>query len=74
MKSISAKMVFREFPDVKKQLYAVELWNNGYLVRYVDNKVTPCVIPCYVNYQPKSSNLLILIVPQLCCGAIYFFG
>src|SRR4030067_2901095 len=32
MKSISAREVFKVFPDLRKQLWAGELWNDGYFV------------------------------------------
>ncbi len=35
LKSISARMVFQEFPEVKQQLWGGELWNDGYFVRSV---------------------------------------
>jgi putative transposase len=33
LKSISARMVFQEFPEVKRVLWGGELWNDGYFVR-----------------------------------------
>jgi len=51
MKSISAKVVFREFPEVEKQLWGGELWNDGYFVRSVGDKVTSEVIRRYIKYQ-----------------------
>ena len=51
MKSISAKIVFREFPEIEKQLWGGELWNDGYFVRSVGDKVTSAVIRRYNKYQ-----------------------
>jgi putative transposase len=51
MKSISAKVVFREFPEVEKQLWGGELWNDGYFVRSVGDKVTSDIIRRYIKYQ-----------------------
>ena len=53
MKSISAKMVFREFPEIKEQLWGGELWSNGYFVRSTGDKVTSEVIRQYIRYQHK---------------------
>ena len=50
-KSISAKVVFREFPEVEKQLWGGELWNDGYFVRSVGDEVTSEVIRRYIKYQ-----------------------
>ena len=51
MKSISAREVFRKFPDLRKQLWAGELWNDGYFVRSVGDKVTADIIRRYIEYQ-----------------------
>ena len=51
IKSISAKMMFREFPEIKKKLWGGELWNDGYFVRSVGDKVTADVIRKYIRYQ-----------------------
>ena len=53
MKSISAKIVFQEFPEVKEQLWGGELWNNGYFVRSTGDEVTSEVIRKYIRYQNK---------------------
>jgi len=52
-------MVFQGFPEVKQQLWDVELWNNGYLVRSVVDKVTAEVICQYIKHQqdPKQPDL-----------------
>lgn len=51
IKSISAKIIFREFPEIKKNLWGGELWNDGYFVRSVGDKVTAEVIRKYIKYQ-----------------------
>ena len=51
MKSISAKVIFREFSEVEKQLWGGELWNDGYFVRSVGDKVTSAIIRRYIKYQ-----------------------
>lgn len=53
MKSISAKMIFQEFPQVKEQLWGGELWNDGYFVRSTGDKVTSEVIRKYIRHQHK---------------------
>jgi putative transposase len=53
IKSISAKMVFKEFPEVKKQLWGGEFWGDGYFVRSVGDKVTSGVIRRYIKYQQQ---------------------
>ncbi len=53
MKSISAKMVFKEFPEVKEQLWGGEFWSDGFFVRSVGDKVTSEIIRRYIKYQQQ---------------------
>ena len=53
MKSISAKIVFEEFPEVRKQLWGGEFWSDGYFVRSVGDKVTSEVIRRYIKYHQE---------------------
>jgi putative transposase len=53
MKSISGKMVFKEFPEVKKQLWGGEFWSDGYFVRSVGDKVTSDLIRRYIKYHQE---------------------
>jgi putative transposase len=51
LKSISARELFKQFPKLKKQLWAGELWNDGYFARTVGDKVTSDVIRKYIKYH-----------------------
>lgn len=51
LKSISAKILFKEFPAIRRQLWGGELWNDGYFVRSVGDKVTADVIRQYIKHQ-----------------------
>ena len=51
MKSISGREVFKKYPKFRKQLWAGELWNDGYFVRSVGDKVTADIIRKYIEYQ-----------------------
>ena len=59
-KSRSAKMVFKEFPQVRRELWAGELWSDGYFVRSVGDQVTTEIIKRYIEYH--SSKQLALAV------------
>ena len=48
-KSLSARAVFREFPQVKRQLWGGEFWEDGYFARTVGDKVTAEVIRKYIQ-------------------------
>ena len=56
MKSISAREVFMKYPDLRKQLWAGELWNDGYFVRSVGDKVTADIIRKYIEYQAHEDD------------------
>ncbi len=56
MKSISVREVFSQFPDLRKQLWAGELWNDGYFVRSVGDKVTADAIRKYIEYQTHEDD------------------
>ena len=60
MKSISAREIFQRFPRLRKQLWAGELWRDGYFVRSVGGQVTAEVIRRYIEYQAQEH-----ISPQL---------
>ena len=59
LKCISAREIFRRHPEVKRELWGGEFWEDGYFVRTVGDKVTAEVIKKYVHYhkhQEKSPN------------------
>ena len=56
MKSISAREAFKKFPNLRKQLWAGELWNDGYFVRSVGDKVTADIIRKYIEYQAHEDD------------------
>jgi putative transposase len=49
LKSGSASQVFEEFPQLRKQLWARELWEDGYFARTVGDNVTAAVIRRYIR-------------------------
>ena len=48
-KSLSARAIFREHPEVKRQLWGGEFWEDGYFARTVGDKVTAEVIKRYIQ-------------------------
>ena len=61
LKSVSAKEVFRMYPEIKRELWDGEFWEDGYFVRTVGDKVTADVIRKYIKYhreQEKSPKQL----------------
>jgi len=55
LKSISASQVFEAFPQLRRQLWARELWEDGYFARTVGDKVTAEVIRRYIR-QHQAEN------------------
>ena len=51
LKSRSAKVVFKEFTDVRRELWGGEFWSDGYFVRSVGDEVTAEVIRRYIEYH-----------------------
>jgi putative transposase len=60
-KSLSARAIFREYPQVKRQLWGGEFWEDGYFARTVGDKVTVEVIRQYIQHHrtEKESSLQI---------------
>jgi putative transposase len=56
IKSISAREVFEQFPQLRKQLWAGKFWGAGYFVRSVGDEVTTEVIRNYIRYQDTDHN------------------
>jgi putative transposase len=48
LKCVSAKLLFKEFPDIKKQLWRGHLWSEGYAVRTA-GAVTSAKIEEYIK-------------------------
>ena len=51
IKSISAREIFKEFPRLRKRLWAGEFWGDGYFIRSVGDQVTAEIIQNYIRYQ-----------------------
>ena len=50
-KSLSARAIFREPAQVKKQLWGGEFWEDGYFARTVGDKVTSEIIKKYIRHH-----------------------
>ena len=49
LKSLSARTIFREFPQIKQQLWGGEFWEDGYFARTVGDKVTADIVRRYIQ-------------------------
>jgi len=50
-KSVSAKEIFLRHPEVKRELWGREFWEDGYFVRTVGDKVTSETVKKYRKYH-----------------------
>ena len=51
IKSNSARELFREFPPMKRRLWAGELWEDGYFARTVGDRMTRDVVEKYIEHH-----------------------
>ena len=56
MKSITAREIFREFPQIKEELWGGEFWGDGYYVGTVGHEVTAEIIREYIKKQGKETR------------------
>ena len=49
LKSLSARTIFREYPQLRRQLWGGEFWEDGFFARTVGDKVTAEVIKRYIQ-------------------------
>ena len=57
LKSLSARAIFQEHPQVKRQLWGGEFWEDGYFARTVGDKVTAQVIKRYIQNHRDDNDL-----------------
>ena len=51
LKAVSAREIRAGFPEVRKQLWGGEFWEDGYFARTVGEKVTADVIKKYIRFH-----------------------
>ena len=51
IKSITARNIFKEYPEIKKQLWGGELWSDGGYIGTVGDEKTSDIIKNYVQNQ-----------------------
>ena len=57
IKSISAKRVFKEAPEIKKELWGGEFWTDGYYIATVSGKGNKEVIEKYIRNQGRVKDI-----------------
>ena len=56
IKSITAKEIFRQMPEVRKQMWGGEFWSDGYFISTVGSHGTEEMLKQYVKNQGKSND------------------
>jgi len=56
LKSISARQVFQQFPEVKKRLWGEEFWGDGYYIGTIGDGATTDIIKIYIANQGKETE------------------
>jgi len=51
LKGSSARAIFQRYPEVKRELWGGEFWEDGYFARTVGDKVTKDMIKKYIRYH-----------------------
>jgi putative transposase len=57
IKSISAKRVFKEAPEIKKELWGGEFWTDGYYIATISGKGNKEVIEKYIRNQGREKDI-----------------
>jgi len=57
LKGRCARGIFQRYPEVKKELWGGEFWEDGYFARTVGDKVTKDVIKKYIEYHQHREKL-----------------
>jgi len=56
-KSITAKRIFRQVPEVKKELWGGEFWTDGYYIATVSGKGSKSTIENYIKRQGRTQDI-----------------
>jgi len=57
IKSISGKAIFREFPEIKEELWGGEFWTDGYYIATVSGRGSKKVIENYIKSQGREQDI-----------------
>jgi len=57
IKSISGKAIFRDFPEIKEELWGGEFWTDGYYIATVSGRGSKKVIENYIKSQGREQDI-----------------
>jgi putative transposase len=64
-KSISARTVFKQVPEIKKQLWGGEFWTDGYYIATISGRGDRTIIENYIRNQGRERDLKQLTLFEL---------
>jgi len=53
LKSISSSVLFKEYPELREELWSRQFWEDGYFARTVGDEVTAKMIQRYIAYHKR---------------------
>jgi len=56
-KSLSAREIFKEYPQAKRKLWGGEFWEDGYFARTAGDKVTADIVKRYIQGHRDNQSL-----------------
>lgn len=56
LKSISARQIFQQFPEIKKRLWGGEFWGDGFYIGTIGDGATTDIIKKYIANQGKETE------------------
>jgi len=57
IKSITSRILFEEFPEIKRQLWGGEFWSDGYYIGTVSGRGDKVVIEDYIKNQGREKDI-----------------
>ncbi len=57
IKSITSRLLFRKFPEIKRQLWGGEFWSDGYYIGTVSGRGDKGVIENYIKNQGREKDI-----------------
>ena len=57
IKSITSRLLFQKFPEIKRQLWGGELWSDGYYIGTVSVRGDKVVIEDYIKNQGREKDI-----------------
>ncbi len=57
IKSITSRILFQKFPEIKRQLWGGEYWSDGYYIGTVSGRGDKTIIENYIKHQGREEDI-----------------